>query len=693
MKVRKITARILAVVMVLTLLPFAGTPRALGTTQFGVAGEVAWLLNTDTGVLRFTGSGSMLNWDAPSEVPWRFWWSAITSVEIDQGVTSIGSNAFARAENLETVRISDSVTAIGNSVFTECFSLKSITVSGNNPVYSDIDGVLFNKDGTTLIKYPAHAADTYIIPDGVTLIDNGAFANCKTLKSIVIPDSVEIIGINAFLNCVALEAVRIPEGVTTIGATAFSGCTSLKSILIPGSVVFIGSEDAFANCHPDLVICCHAGSYTHNFVSFAGISFCLETYCFFCPGCGSGKCDNYPLCIYVDGKTGCNGECNLTQVRRGNCIFSMQTDNVLVPSVLIVAGSSTATPHPARINLTQERIDLAGFVPDQIRIVRNGKGKFKNIKEGQLTWNFSRLINKKAVIELANSNGNILRFAEIADRPKPQQKPYVNYTIYEGVGTASKVSAWGWTLAERGTVKAYSSEIKIDLAVAPYGTPSSPYTGDGLKDKPLKKTEIALWGGYDRICVPDISQGAKFLVARTQYLWKTGARQSGEGMDATYTPSSKPKRVSATTFNKPVKRISKGPAHKFRAGTYMDGERRASNGLRLKMDPLSLEATWLDTGTSVTGTWVWYLNPKGNKAPTSPVQLTHSPKKQRSGGGRDREFRCMRACCTGICEECERNVGRANIGKSGMCKACEDDNYDDDYDYDECECPQCEYHN
>ena len=132
--------------------------------------------------------------------------------------------------------------------FEGCEGLTSISVDDANPNYCAIEGVLFNKNKTKLIKFPRGSKSTsYTIPVGVTEIEDGAFSGCRGLTSIEIPNSVTHIGHYAFCACENLISVTIPNGVTNISQAAFSGCKKLTSIIIPNNVISIG-DHAFEGC-------------------------------------------------------------------------------------------------------------------------------------------------------------------------------------------------------------------------------------------------------------------------------------------------------------------------------------------------------------------------------------------------------------------------------------------------------------
>ena len=175
--------------------------------------NVTWTLDTETGVLEISGTGSMEDYDSYNNyAPWEELRSFITSVTIGEGVTVIGDYAFYGCTGLTSVTIPNSVTRIGENAFSGCSGLTSVT-----------------------------------IPESVRIIDRSAFSYCTGMTSVTIGNSVTTIDDRAFYGCMGLTSVTIPERVTSIGESAFYGCSGLRSVTIPASVTTIG-ERAFCRC-------------------------------------------------------------------------------------------------------------------------------------------------------------------------------------------------------------------------------------------------------------------------------------------------------------------------------------------------------------------------------------------------------------------------------------------------------------
>ena len=179
---------------------------------------------------------------------------AIPSIYEGKPVTSIGDWAFYGCTKLTRVTIPDSVTGIGYAAFSKCVSLKSIDVGEGNTEYSSVYGVLFDKNKTVLIHFPAGKGGHYTIPDGVTSIGDHAFIQCARLTSVTIPDSVTSIGALAFRDCYGLKSVRIPDSITKIKMGAFSSCSNLTSIIFEGNAPFSFRVDVFSSVPEDAKI-------------------------------------------------------------------------------------------------------------------------------------------------------------------------------------------------------------------------------------------------------------------------------------------------------------------------------------------------------------------------------------------------------------------------------------------------------
>ncbi len=147
--------------------------------------------------------------------------SAITSVVIPLGIKEIGSEAFKECENITEIHIPASVEKMGRTPFKRASGLAKITVDENNEYFTSKNGVLYNKDMTTLLSYPAE----------------------KTAKTFNIPASVERLEEHSIDGNDYLSKVKIGKNVNVIGSYCFFDCMNLKSLTIPATVEFIG-EDA-----------------------------------------------------------------------------------------------------------------------------------------------------------------------------------------------------------------------------------------------------------------------------------------------------------------------------------------------------------------------------------------------------------------------------------------------------------------
>jgi len=180
-----------------------------GATSGSCGDGVTWFFDSGTLTISKTGAGTGAMTDyviTPATqvyAPWNH--LTITNVVIENGVTTIGDNAFWHKTEITSVSIPDSVTSIGDAAFTST--------------------------GITSI----------LIPNSVTYIGCGSFDNCQGLTSVVIPDSVITIDYSAFYYCENLSTVTLGNSLKTIGDYAFQN-TAITSIEIPASVTYIGDH-------------------------------------------------------------------------------------------------------------------------------------------------------------------------------------------------------------------------------------------------------------------------------------------------------------------------------------------------------------------------------------------------------------------------------------------------------------------
>ena len=271
----------------------------------GNEGSVQWALTDDDGddsyTLTISGSGAMadytanINNETKATQPWRASATGveiekITKVVVSKDVTSIGAFAFNGLTGVSEYVIGANVSTISQWAL-ETSAAKVFNLNGNTNFKTDDDGVLFNKEGTTLIAYPGGSTvrDEYTVPSTVTAIADGAFVGCPikkltigkkvteglpswsfnggvleeldvncpfgkstfaritTLKKVTLGDSITEIPEMAFYECKWLQTVSIPSGLTKIGTQAFFGCSSLQNVTLPESLKEIGYR-AFRDC-------------------------------------------------------------------------------------------------------------------------------------------------------------------------------------------------------------------------------------------------------------------------------------------------------------------------------------------------------------------------------------------------------------------------------------------------------------
>lgn len=173
---------------------------------------------------------------AISYIPHDIFWNCtnLTHITIPDSVTYIGMRCFG-GTSITDINIPASVDNIEWYAFDNCANLKSITVDENNKNYSAENGILFNKDKTTLLKYPAgRTGDEYVIPQTIKSLAPDVFDSSK-LNNVIIPFGIEQIPDDAFSNCEDLNSITIPGSISQICWRAFENCNTLSNVYFKGT--------------------------------------------------------------------------------------------------------------------------------------------------------------------------------------------------------------------------------------------------------------------------------------------------------------------------------------------------------------------------------------------------------------------------------------------------------------------------
>ena len=176
----------------------------------------------------------------------------VIHVELPDSLIKIGNCAFSGCKSLQEIHLPSKLSNLGKrygwNIFDDCSSLNNIVVEVSNDYYTSINGILYDKEVSKLIKMPPNCSvEHFSIPTTVNEIVSNAFKGCSSLKTIELNDSVTKIGSGAFSGCVSLKNVEIPNSVIELGLSAFEGCSSLQEIEVPNSITTIHSS-TFAGC-------------------------------------------------------------------------------------------------------------------------------------------------------------------------------------------------------------------------------------------------------------------------------------------------------------------------------------------------------------------------------------------------------------------------------------------------------------
>ena len=289
--------KVMGIVVMLLFLVLYGC--AAAETSGSCGENLTWFYDADSATMTISGTGKMTSYGIYGSA--MYMPCSMKKLVVKPGVTSIGSNAFKRCDQLESVILPDGLTVIDGYAFQDCRSLKSITVpesvtfiggsafqgcaslpeikipsgvtSINISAFSDcssLERITFSGELTSIESDAFNGCGSLkeiIIPNSVTRIGDSVFRGCSTLTGISLPSGLTRIGMYAFFNCSSLTGVTIPSGVTVIPTYAFCGCSKLTKMTIPDGISQIG-QMAFEGCSNMAEI-----TISDNVTTIAGNSF------------------------------------------------------------------------------------------------------------------------------------------------------------------------------------------------------------------------------------------------------------------------------------------------------------------------------------------------------------------------------------------------------------------------------------
>lgn len=191
--------------------------------------DLTWKLG-DKGTLTISGTGEMYNYSM-ADAPWKEQKDLISALVVENGATSIGSSTFDGYTSLKSIKLASTVKSIGNNAFSNTGITSLDLPEGMESIGI---GAFYNCEKMTELK----------LPESLTTLNNGAFAFCKGLTAVTLPNKITFIGALAFEECTGLTSITIPENVTEIRNQAFYYCTALTMVELPKALQTVG-DNAF----------------------------------------------------------------------------------------------------------------------------------------------------------------------------------------------------------------------------------------------------------------------------------------------------------------------------------------------------------------------------------------------------------------------------------------------------------------
>lgn len=173
---------------------------------------------------------------------------SLNSVIIEEGLLSIGHTAFEYCSSLQEITIPASVLDVSDYAFYNSICLENIYVNDDNENYCDLDGVLYSKDKSALVCFPAGKKEKeYKLNENTLIINNGAFAFNDYIEQVILPSNLNYLGKHCFNDCSSLTQINFPNALNTIASYAFYHCEKLESISL-GKNIKIIDYSAFGSC-------------------------------------------------------------------------------------------------------------------------------------------------------------------------------------------------------------------------------------------------------------------------------------------------------------------------------------------------------------------------------------------------------------------------------------------------------------
>lgn len=236
----------MAIVIALCLISaFALTAFTLSAAaaEGGTCGDNAYY-RIDNGKLTVYGSGNIYHYSEENPAPWKEFSESITSIEVEYGITTIGSKAFAGLNRAYSATIADSVVNVSSFAFFGCTALKSVKLSANTKYL--YEGAF--EECTSLYSIR--------LPDSLYRISDYVFYRCYKLACITVPASVKYFGNFVFGYCYDLAFANVlVEGMEQLPVGTFNGCSSLTTVSLTENVETTG-ERAFEGCNNLLTVYC-----------------------------------------------------------------------------------------------------------------------------------------------------------------------------------------------------------------------------------------------------------------------------------------------------------------------------------------------------------------------------------------------------------------------------------------------------